>query len=151
MGVNSIHEEFKSIKKIGIFNPRLNALWTKQISDVPHEVIAEIKRDVIGYNHSNQRSKKATTSSVNTNSRMLDMTEIMRILGCTRYMVTKYHTQMGLPLIKIKNKYYTYEEDLFEWIEQQRQIQARKDRITFTVAIFAVILALIFCFLLLHH
>ncbi len=151
MGINSIHEEFKSIKKIGIFNPRLNTLWTKQICDVPHEVINEIKKDVIGYTHDNQRPKKIAANSVNINSKMLDMTEIMRILGCSRYMVTKYHTQMGLPLIKIKNKYYAYEEDLFEWVEQQRQIQARKDRTTFAVAILAVILALIFCFLLLHH
>lgn len=49
MGNHSIHEEFKEIKKLGIFNPRLNIVYLLEISDIPKEVLEIVEKDVIGY------------------------------------------------------------------------------------------------------
>ncbi|MCM1288828.1 MAG: hypothetical protein NC240_11010 [Clostridium sp.] len=49
MGNHSIHEEFKEIKKLGIFNPRLNIVYLLEISDIPKAVLEEVEKDVIGY------------------------------------------------------------------------------------------------------
>jgi len=49
MGRHSIHPEFKSIKKIGIFNPRLNKVYISEIDLIPSEVIKEVSEKVIGY------------------------------------------------------------------------------------------------------
>lgn len=49
MGQHSGKEEFKGIKNIGIFNARLNTVYTLSISDVSTEIIKEIERDVICY------------------------------------------------------------------------------------------------------
>ena len=49
MGQHSGKAEFKNITKLGIFNPRLNTIYTIQIADVPSEVIKEVEDDVICY------------------------------------------------------------------------------------------------------
>lgn len=49
MGQHSIHKEFKSIKKLGIFNPRSNEVYTLDVSSIPHEIIEAVSSDVIGY------------------------------------------------------------------------------------------------------
>ena len=50
MGLHSIHPEFKNIKYLGIYNPRLNNVYRIAVSDIPDEVIEEVEWDVIGYN-----------------------------------------------------------------------------------------------------
>ncbi len=49
MGKHSSNEHFETIDKIGIFNPRLNAAFILNMSDVPEDVIRTIEKDVIGY------------------------------------------------------------------------------------------------------
>lgn len=49
MGCHSIHPEFKSINKLGIFNPRLNTIYTININSISPEIIKEIENDVICY------------------------------------------------------------------------------------------------------
>lgn len=49
MGVHSIHSEFNSINKIGIFNPRLNTVYIQDISEIPEDIIFEIENKIIGY------------------------------------------------------------------------------------------------------
>lgn len=49
MGQHSGQEIFKSINRIGIFNPRLNSVFSYAVSNVPPEVIQEIETMVIGY------------------------------------------------------------------------------------------------------
>lgn len=48
LGLRSIHEEFDSIKELGIFNPRLNNVYVIQIKDIPSEIISEVANEVIG-------------------------------------------------------------------------------------------------------
>lgn len=49
MGCHSIHNEFKKIRFLGIFNPRLNTVYTLDISKISQNTITEVSTDVIGY------------------------------------------------------------------------------------------------------
>lgn len=49
MGMHSIHDEFSQIEKIGIFNPRINAIYTYNIQDIPQCTFTAIENDIIGY------------------------------------------------------------------------------------------------------
>lgn len=49
MGCHSIHKEFQNIKKLGIFNPRLNKVYLLDISSINNEIIQEVSSEVIGY------------------------------------------------------------------------------------------------------
>lgn len=49
MGKRSIHPEFQSIGKLGIFNPRQNTIYQLPISEISDEVIKEVETVVIGY------------------------------------------------------------------------------------------------------
>ena len=49
MGRRSIHPEFQTIEKLGIFNPRQNTIYQLPISEISDEVIKEVEADVIGY------------------------------------------------------------------------------------------------------
>ena len=49
MGMHSVHEEFKTIKKLGIYNPRMDKVYTIAIDAIPQSVIDEVSKEVIGY------------------------------------------------------------------------------------------------------
>ena len=50
MGLHSTHQEFKNIEYIGIYNSRLYSVYRYKIDDIPHGVITDIEKYVIGYN-----------------------------------------------------------------------------------------------------
>ena len=49
MGKHSGKDEFKNIKKLGIFNPRLNTVYLLDTSVIPIEIIKEVENEVICY------------------------------------------------------------------------------------------------------
>lgn len=49
MGTHSIHSEFDTVKKLGIFNPRKNKIYLADISSISPDIIKEVSCDVIGY------------------------------------------------------------------------------------------------------
>lgn len=49
MGLRSVHREFRDIKYLGIYNPRLNRVYRIQVSDIPEDVIDAVDTEVIGY------------------------------------------------------------------------------------------------------
>ena len=49
MGIHSKHSYFKEIKKVGIYNPRLNRVYTYNLANIPASVFSEIEKEVIGY------------------------------------------------------------------------------------------------------
>jgi len=51
LGKNSVHEEFKEIEHIGIYNPRINKVYMHPVSMISDEVINEVAIDVIGYSN----------------------------------------------------------------------------------------------------
>ena len=49
MGLHSIHDEFKGIKQLGIFNPRFNKVYLLNIDSISEEIISQVSKEVIGY------------------------------------------------------------------------------------------------------
>ncbi|WP_236702433.1 MULTISPECIES: hypothetical protein [Bacillaceae] len=49
LGIHSIHSEFERIKRLGIFNPRLNKVSLLPVENISEEVIDLVKTNVIGY------------------------------------------------------------------------------------------------------
>ena len=49
MGQHSEKEEFRNITRLGIFNPRLNTVYTLDTSAVPKDIIMAVEKDVICY------------------------------------------------------------------------------------------------------
>ena len=49
MGQHSGQKIYKNITRLGMFNPRLNFVYTLDLADIAPEIIEEIERDVIGY------------------------------------------------------------------------------------------------------
>ena len=49
LGIHSIHKEFQTIKKLGIYNPELNTAYTISLSNISDEVFYNVSKDVIGY------------------------------------------------------------------------------------------------------
>ena len=49
MGQHSGQKVYKNITRLGIFNPRLNFVYTLDLADIAPEIIEEIERDVICY------------------------------------------------------------------------------------------------------
>lgn len=49
MGQHSGKEEYKGITKLGIFNPRLNAVYLLDISNISSEIIKDVEDNVICY------------------------------------------------------------------------------------------------------
>lgn len=49
MGKKSIHVEFDSISKLGIFNPRLNIVYVINIKDIDEETLTTVNKEIIGY------------------------------------------------------------------------------------------------------
>ena len=49
MGQHSGQEKYKNIKRLGIFNPRLNTVYLLNVKDIPENVIKTVEKEVIGY------------------------------------------------------------------------------------------------------
>jgi hypothetical protein len=50
MGVHSNNSYmFKKIKKIGIYNPRMNTIYQIGTNEISDDVISQVEVDVIGY------------------------------------------------------------------------------------------------------
>ena len=142
MGIHSIHNEFKSIKKLGIFNPRTNCIYLYNISTIPQEIINEVSIEVIGYKDiSSDKAKNRATLS--ENNEMLSMAEIMKMLSCSRYMIMKYYSEKNLPLVKINNKYFISKYDLIGWIEQMEEERKRQQMTSLIIGIITIIFVVI--------
>ena len=106
------------------------------------EVIDEISTEVIGY------GKEVNSKKESIQNRRLEMSEIMKMLGCTRYKIMKMYAEQDLPLKKEKNKYYIEAIDLIEWVEEQKRLQ--KQRILYsTIFAIAMIVIMIIMFMIL--
>ena len=49
LGMHSIHNEYKEIKYIGIYNPRLNVVYKYSLDSLSKETIDYIEKEIIGY------------------------------------------------------------------------------------------------------
>ncbi len=49
MGLRSVHPEFRSVRYLGVYNPRLNCVYKLAVADISEEVISIVEKEVIGY------------------------------------------------------------------------------------------------------
>lgn len=49
MGLHSIHPEYKNVKYLGVYNPRMNVVYLLDVSKIPEDVISTVETEVIGY------------------------------------------------------------------------------------------------------
>lgn len=49
MGLHSTHQAYRAIRRLGIYNPRLNTAWTIATSRIDPHLALGIERDIIGY------------------------------------------------------------------------------------------------------
>ena len=131
MGQHSVHDEFDHIENLGIFNPRQNCAYIKEVKSIPDWIMNEVTSDVIGY------GKNYISDMPRQRDHLLSMAEIMQRLSCSRYMVMKYYAENNLPLSKVKNRYMISEEDLATWLAA---IEAARRREEITSLIIGVIL-----------
>lgn len=63
MGLHSIHPEYKNVRYLGIFNPRLNTVYRYEVNRLPEETIEFMDYDIIVY-----RRKSDSTGTVSHRS-----------------------------------------------------------------------------------
>lgn len=49
MGKHSVQPYYEPLTKIGIYNPRLNMVYTKKVSEIDKDILNEIETEIIGY------------------------------------------------------------------------------------------------------
>lgn len=65
MGKHSVYKEFDSIKRLGIYNPRLNKTYLLNVCDIPKDVIDIVSHDVIGYGLSKEEFQELRKKELN--------------------------------------------------------------------------------------
>ena len=49
MGLHSVHPEYKHVKYLGVYNPRMNVVYRLDVSKISADVISTVESEVIGY------------------------------------------------------------------------------------------------------
>ena len=49
MGLHSVHPEYKRVKYLGVYNPRMNVVYRLDVSKISADVISTVESEVIGY------------------------------------------------------------------------------------------------------
>lgn len=123
MGMHSIHDEYKKIKKLGFFNPRANTVYLCSVDAISKEVIEVVSKEVIGY--SAKRNEKTTVKKSEPCNNEYTVQDICQMLGVTRHYVYKYIDSGKLLAHKRGNKYFIYRDDytiLLERLKAERRI-----------------------------
>lgn len=137
LGMHSDSTKYSSIKKLALYNPRLNKIYTIKIDEIDNEIITEVSNDVIGYE-----------KNCNIEEKMYTVTELTNILGCSRYRVMQLYSE-GMPLIKEKNKYVISKFELEKWLQEKEEEEKEREKenlrifgITFSIIVIAMIVML---------
>lgn len=129
MGKHSIHEEFNHIKYLGIFNPRLNKVYTLDVNMIPEDIIKEVEDSVIGYNLDFVSQARVINDSNKDSLDILSLKDLAERYGVSTSTITKHFFDFGLPHYKKGNKYQINLKDLEKWEGEQRFIPYRKNEI----------------------
>lgn len=63
MGLHTGRNEFKNLKKIGIYNARLSRCWTLDIDSIDKNTLLKVDRDVIGYSETKPMNSNESEGS----------------------------------------------------------------------------------------
>ncbi len=136
MGQHSVHEHFKSICNLGIFNPRLNTAYICPVSSISAETIAIIENDVLCY---------GISLPVNINTDEYSVADICRVIGLKKSVVYNDIRLGKLKAYKKGNKYCITQAESLRYIEQIRS-QRKNAMITLIVGIVLLVLIMLYMF-----
>lgn len=124
MGIHSKHAEFKNVKFLGVYNPRLNKVYTLEIEKIPQSVIQEVGDEVIGYNPTNNQDQYSDERrGVSDNAEeVLKLKDLAQRYGVSTSKITKSFLPLGLPYYKKGNTYQIKVSELIEWEAKQRYV-----------------------------
>ena len=117
MGCRSIHPEFLSITKLGVFNPRLNAVFTLDIAEIDQNIIEEVSEVVIGYGQRPQNTENFDSGPENWT-----LDDLADRYGVGKAKITGDFFEYGLPYYKIGRSYRFVPEEVMDWEVEQRSI-----------------------------
>lgn len=121
LGTHSNKEKYSKIKNLGIFNPRLNKVFLIDIDKISEETIKLVENEVIGYETDNSDGLK-------NDEEFFTITDLTKILKCSRYKIMQLYSNEGLPLEKCKNKYVITRNELLEWMAYKEQEEKEKQK-----------------------
>ncbi len=129
MGIRSINTEFKNIRQLGIFNPRLNKAYLQNISGIDDKIIEEVSCDVIGYSTVLNGKNNITTTIGTTEGDWL-LPDLVARYNVSRAKITSDFFGRGLPHFKIGSAYHFLPSAVIQWeIKQQYISYGKKGRI----------------------
>lgn len=126
MGCHSVHPEFKNVHKLGIFNPRLNTVYTLDVSSINPEIISEVSTVVIGYSEDrnsigaiNQGSLNSTRQKQNGNhsEKKTKVDNKNTVLKHDDWLLPDLISRYGVSRTKITGDFFAY--GLPHWKEGQ--------------------------------
>ena len=112
MGKHSIHEEFKSIKQLGIYNPRQNIAYTINVSEIEDQILNEVEVEVIGYEGDINREEKT----------LWTLNDLQKRYGVSSRKITKDFFYYGLPYMKEGRRYVFDRDEVIAWELYQRWV-----------------------------
>ena len=129
MGQHSVHEHFKSISNLGIFNPRLNTAYICPVSSISAETIAIIEKEVICY---------GVSLPVKINTDEYSVEDICRVIRLKKSVVYNDIRLGKLKAYKKGNKYCISQAESLKYIERIRL--QRKNEIRYLVVLMIVLI-----------
>lgn len=112
LGLHSIHSnDYKHIKYLAIYNPRLNSIYRFPVSEISGETIKKVSDEVIGYSIPEKVSNDEDT--------ILSVKDVAYRYGVGENKIRKDCFALGMPHYKQGNKYVIDELDLIDWEVRQ--------------------------------
>lgn len=133
MGLHSIHPEFQTITRLGIYNPRLNIVYTYNIADIDQSIIDQVSENVIGYSSKGTVTATGLHDDYNVNENFEETTWSVQNLidryGVGRAKITDDLIHYGLPYWKEGRSFRFNPDDVIVWEIHQRTISYRNRKI----------------------
>ena len=103
----------------------------------------EIKQLRKGYLNSNNFEDFELKDKINSDEEVFTITDLTRILKCSRYRVMQLYSIEGLPLQKVKNKYVINKVDLIKWMQEKAEEERRRLKMFFVYMVIFILLLII--------
>lgn len=121
LGMQSDMEKYSRIKKLAIYNPRLNKVFMIEIDKISQETIKLVEDEVIVYKNDNLAETKKDDG-------FFTITDLTKILKCSRYRIVQLYSTEELPLQKYKNRYVISRNELSEWMAYKEQEKKERQK-----------------------
>ena len=142
MGCHSVHSEYQSIQYLGIFNPRLNLIYTYPVKEISPEVIQEVEANVICYSGVSARvpaaseapvpkrpaAPKAKAAPSSSSDSFWTLQDLCARYGVGRAKITGDFFACGLPYSKESRRYCFDPNRVMQWEIRQRSIPYKKNQ-----------------------